>query len=110
MTYVAKLADTPKGTRCTISALSCCALHRLDEAIASFNEALSKHRAWGVLVGEAHTLKHLGEAQAETGSTAEARASLTAALGIFEQIGDQVEAAATAALLASADGRLVPRR
>jgi DNA-binding SARP family transcriptional activator/tetratricopeptide (TPR) repeat protein len=75
-------------------------LHRLDEAITSFNEALSKHRAWGVLVGEAHTLKHLGEAQAEAGRTAEARASLTAALGIYEQIGDQAEVAETAALLA----------
>ena len=75
--------------------------HRLDEAIASFNEALSKHRSWGVLVGQANTLKHLGEAQTETGRTAEARASLTAALAIYEQIGDQVEVAATAALLAS---------
>jgi DNA-binding SARP family transcriptional activator/tetratricopeptide (TPR) repeat protein len=75
-------------------------LHRLDEAITSFNEALSKHRAWGVLVGQAITLKHLGEAQAEAGRAAEARASLTAALGIYEQIGDQVEVAATAALLA----------
>ena len=42
-------------------------LHRLDEAITSFKDALSKHRAWGVLVGEANTLKHLGEAQAEAG-------------------------------------------
>jgi len=75
-------------------------LHRLDEAITSFNQALSKHRAWGVRVGEANTLKHLGEAQAEAGSAAEARVSLTAALGIYEQIGDRVEAAATAALLA----------
>jgi DNA-binding SARP family transcriptional activator/Tfp pilus assembly protein PilF len=75
--------------------------HRIDEAVASFSEALSKHRAWGVRVGEANTLRHLGEAQAEAGRTAEARASLTEAIGIYEQIGDQVEAAATAALLAS---------
>jgi DNA-binding SARP family transcriptional activator/tetratricopeptide (TPR) repeat protein len=75
-------------------------LHRLDEAITNFNEALSKHRAWGVLVGQATTLKHLGEAQAEAGRAAEARASLTAALGIYEQIGDRAEVAATAALLA----------
>ena len=99
-TYAAKLAGTSKGTRCTISALSYLRLHRLDEAITSFNEALSKHRAWGVLVGEANTLKHLGEAQAEAGAAAEARASLAAALGIYEQIGDQAEVAATAALLA----------
>jgi tetratricopeptide (TPR) repeat protein len=75
--------------------------HRIDEAVASFSEALSKHRAWGVLVGEAVTLRHLGEAQAEAGSTAEARASLTDAIGIYEQIGNQAEAAATATLLAS---------
>ena len=43
----------------------------------------------------------LGAAQAETGSQAEARASLTEALRIFEQIGDQEQAAETAALLAS---------
>ena len=39
-------------------------LHRLDEAIASFMEALDKHRAAGVLVGEAWTLQNLGKAQA----------------------------------------------
>ena len=74
-------------------------LHRLDEAIASFTEALGKHRAAGLLVGEAWTLKHLGEARAETGNIAEARASLAAAVTIFEQIGDQVETAETSSLL-----------
>lgn len=75
-------------------------LHRLDEAIASLTEALRKHRADGLLVGEARTLKHLGEARLATGNIAEARTSLTAAVRIFEQIGDQVEAAETASLLA----------
>jgi DNA-binding SARP family transcriptional activator/tetratricopeptide (TPR) repeat protein len=73
--------------------------HRLDEAIASLQEAIRKHRASGTLDGEA--FKHLGQAQAEVGSDADAVASLAEALRIFEQIGDQEQAAETAALLAS---------
>jgi len=81
-------------------------LHRLDEAIASFKEGISKHRAAGVLYGEAVTLKHLGEVYAETGDTGQARACLAQAKAIFEQIDDRAEASETAALLASlADGR-----
>jgi len=76
-------------------------LHRLDEAVASFLAALGKHRAAGVLVGEAWALQNLGEAQKETGDVAGARASLTSAIGIFEQIGDQAGLALTASLLAS---------
>jgi tetratricopeptide (TPR) repeat protein len=81
--------------------------HRLDEAIAHFAEALRKHRAAGAVGGEAWALKGLGTAQAETGRQADARVSLTEALRIFEQIGDQEQAGETAALLASlasADG------
>jgi tetratricopeptide (TPR) repeat protein len=74
---------------------------RLDEAIARFEEALPRHRASGALDGEAVTLRHLGEAQAETGGADNARASLTEALRIFEQIGDHEQTAETAALLAS---------
>jgi DNA-binding SARP family transcriptional activator/tetratricopeptide (TPR) repeat protein len=73
--------------------------HRLDEAIVSLQEAIRKHRASGTLDGEA--FKHLGQAQAEVGSEADAVASLAEALRIFEQIGDQEQAAETAALLAS---------
>ena len=65
---------------------------RLDEAIASIEEALPKHRAFGDLVGEATALKELGTAQAATGRQADARVSLTGALRIFEQIGDQEQA------------------
>ncbi|HEY1822727.1 MAG TPA: BTAD domain-containing putative transcriptional regulator [Trebonia sp.] len=83
-------------------------LRRLDEAIASFTEALRKHRAAGLLAGEAWTLKHLGEAQIETRDMAQARASLSAASAIFEQISDLAEVTATASLLASLDGRLAP--
>ena len=76
-------------------------MHRLDEAVSSFTEALRKHRAAGLLAGEALTLKHLGEAQSQTGNREQARASLTNAIRIFEQIADQAEAAETASLLAS---------
>jgi tetratricopeptide (TPR) repeat protein len=74
---------------------------RLDEAIARFEEALIRNRASGALDGEAWALEGLGEAQAETGSLAGARASLTEALRICEQIEYQELAAKTAALLAS---------
>ena len=76
--------------RCTISVASTCDLHRPDDAIASFEEA--RPQAPGIRgrsVARRATLKHLGEVQAETGDAAAARASLTGALRIFEQIGDQ---------------------
>ncbi|HVT67775.1 MAG TPA: tetratricopeptide repeat protein, partial [Trebonia sp.] len=78
---------------------------RFDEAIARLAEALPKHRASGSLDGEAWTLQRLGAAQAETGQLAEARASLTGALRIWERIGNQEQAADTGALLASLAGR-----
>jgi DNA-binding SARP family transcriptional activator len=80
-------------------------LHRLDEAVTSFREAVRKHRGAGLLDGEAWTLKDLGKAQVEIGDRTEARASLSAAASIFEQIGDQAGAAETASLLASLDLR-----
>ena len=73
--------------------------HRLDEAIVSLQQAIRKHRASGTLEGE--PFKHLGQAQAESGSDADAVASLTEALRIFEQTGDREQAAETSALLAS---------
>jgi tetratricopeptide (TPR) repeat protein len=84
-------------------------LHRLDDAIASFTEALSKHRAAGLLAGEALTLKDLAAARAETGDMAGARMSLAAAARIFEQVGDRVGAAETASLLASLKSELAQR-
>ncbi len=69
-------------------------------------EALSKHRAAGLLAGEAWTLKDLAEARAETGDMAEARVSLAAATEIFKQVGDRVGAAQAASLLASLSAEL----
>jgi DNA-binding SARP family transcriptional activator len=74
--------------------------HRPQEAIASFTEALHKHRAAGLLAGEAWTLKDLARARAETGNTAEGRALLAMAIRIFEQTGDQAGTSEAAALLA----------
>jgi DNA-binding SARP family transcriptional activator/tetratricopeptide (TPR) repeat protein len=71
------------------------------DAIASFAESARKHRAFGQLRGEARARKRLGEVQAEIGRTTEARTALTSALKTFEQVGDQGEAAQTAALIAS---------
>jgi DNA-binding SARP family transcriptional activator len=75
--------------------------HRLDEAVARLEEAVSRHRASGDRGGEAEALMGLGTAQAETGNRTAARASLTEALRIFEQIGNQEQAAEAVALLAS---------
>jgi tetratricopeptide (TPR) repeat protein len=75
--------------------------HRLEEAVATLKDALVKLRASGELDAEAWTLKSLGTAHTEVGNVAEARASLTEGLRIFEQIANQEQAAETAALLAS---------
>ncbi|MGH3246327.1 MAG: tetratricopeptide repeat protein [Trebonia sp.] len=76
-------------------------LRRLDEAISSFTEALIKHRAAGLLDGEAWTLKDLAEARAKTGDITAARVSLAAATSIFKQVGDQAGVAEAASLLVS---------
>jgi DNA-binding SARP family transcriptional activator len=75
--------------------------HRLDDAVTNCTEAVRKHRAAGDLAGEAIAFKHLGEAYELTGNTEQARVAWTAALTIFEEIGDHAQAAeATAALAA----------
>jgi tetratricopeptide (TPR) repeat protein len=74
---------------------------RLADALARFEEALPPLRGVGDRDGEAWTLRSLGSAQADSGVVAEARVSLSGALRLFEQMGDQEQAAETAALLAS---------
>jgi DNA-binding SARP family transcriptional activator len=75
--------------------------HRLDEAVATLEQAVSRHRASGDRGGEAEALVNLGTAQAEIGSQTAARASLTGALRIAEQTGNQELAAEAIGLLTS---------
>ena len=84
-------------------------LGRIDDAIACLTEALSQHRLYGDLIGEATALKHLGRAYEKTGDLAQALASWTAALAIFEQIGEAAEAAEVAAALSSASAGVPDR-
>jgi tetratricopeptide (TPR) repeat protein len=77
------------------------ALHRIDEAGLCLNEAVVAHRESGDLVGEAIAMKHLGHRYAATGDLAAARAAWAAALAIFEQVKESVEAADVIAALAS---------
>ena len=76
-------------------------LGRTDDAIGCLTEAISQHRLYGDLVGEATTLKHLGHAHEKTGDLVQAQASWAAALAIFNQIGETMEAAEVAAALSS---------
>jgi hypothetical protein len=75
--------------------------HRLDEAVARLEEAISRHRTSGDRGGEAWALMSLGTAQAEIGRRTAARASLTEASRVFAQIGFQEQAAEAVALVAS---------
>ena len=106
----AKLAATRKGTRCLILVVFTSVSIGLTRLLRAREESLSKHRASGLPGGEAMTLMILGAVQAETGSQTEARASLTEALRLFEQIGDHAEAAETAALLTSLSVRAMRGR
>jgi len=76
-------------------------LGRIDDAIAALTDAMPQHRQYGDLVGEATALKHLGQAYERTGDVARAQASWTAALEIFERIGEAPEAAGVAAALSA---------
>jgi DNA-binding SARP family transcriptional activator/tetratricopeptide (TPR) repeat protein len=76
-------------------------LGRIDDAIAALTDAMPQHRLYGDLVGEATALKHLGQAYERTGDVARAQASWTAALEIFERIGEAPEAAGVAAALSA---------
>jgi DNA-binding SARP family transcriptional activator len=76
-------------------------LGRIDDAIAALADAMEQHRLYGDLVGEATALKHLGQAYERSGDVARAQASWTAALEIFERIGEAPEAAGVAAALSA---------
>jgi tetratricopeptide (TPR) repeat protein/transcriptional regulator with XRE-family HTH domain len=76
---------------------------RLDEAAASYEEALREHRASGMLLGEAMSLKNLGVLHMEAGNEDRGREYLIAALNLFERIGDPAEAANVRSVLGSGD-------
>ena len=59
---------------------------RPDEAITSLTEAHRIHRASGDLIGQAVTLKHLGQARHAVGDDDEARQAWTAALAIYQSL------------------------
>jgi DNA-binding SARP family transcriptional activator/tetratricopeptide (TPR) repeat protein len=77
-------------------------IDRIDDAIACLQDAIPQHRLHGDLVGEAHALKHLGQAYEKTGDLGSAQASWTAALAIFEQVDETAEVAGVAAALSAA--------
>ena len=72
---------------------------RPQEAIASFTEAYRLHVASGDLLGQAGTLKYLGQAQRDAGHEDRARESLAAALELFEKMQAVAEIAAIRAAL-----------
>src|SRR3984885_8113401 len=72
---------------------------RPHEAIASFTEAYRLHVASGDLLGQAGTLKYLGQALREAGYEDRARKSLAAALELFEKMQAGAEVAAIRAAL-----------
>jgi DNA-binding SARP family transcriptional activator len=72
---------------------------RPHEAIASFTEAYGLHVASGDLLGQAGTLKYLGQALRDAGHEDRARESLAAALELFEKMQAGAEVAAIRAAL-----------
>jgi DNA-binding SARP family transcriptional activator/tetratricopeptide (TPR) repeat protein len=72
---------------------------RPGDAIACFTEAHRLHLASGDLMGQADNLKSLGEAQCQAGLAAQARESLSAALLLFESLGEQEGAQAVRSAL-----------
>jgi len=78
-------------------------LGRGQQALDCLQQALSSHRASGSRHRQAVTLRALGAAQAENGQVAEARRSWTEAAAIFDELGDETQAAQVRTDLAGAD-------
>lgn len=79
---------------------------RFREAIACLSEAHSIHLAQGHLLGQAQSLRDLGQAQHATGQAGQARQSLEAALPLFKNLKATTEVEKIQALLAA----LIPRK
>lgn len=76
---------------------------RLTEAIASLTEANRAHITSGQLMGQALSLKRLGQAQRGVGQGERARESLAAALVLFEKLRAEEEAEAVRSALTAED-------
>ena len=74
---------------------------RFDEAILSLSEAHRRQLAQGNLIGQAHALRYLGEAQHGAGHSDQARASLEAALALYEDLNATAEVEDTRSALAA---------
>jgi tetratricopeptide (TPR) repeat protein len=68
-------------------------LGRDADALECLQQALASHRAAGNRPRQAATLRSIGIAQSRLGLTAGARESWTLAAAIFEEVGDEAEAA-----------------
>jgi tetratricopeptide (TPR) repeat protein len=75
---------------------------RFDEAIACLADAHRLHQASGDLIGQATTLKYLGQAQQASGNAAAALEARDTALAILEGLKQDVEVAALHASIVSA--------
>ena len=84
--FQAKLADFGLGRAYRDSG-------RLEDGAALIEQALASHRAQGNKLGEAEDLEHLGQAMAQSDRPAEARGLLTRAAELFEEIGEDTQAA-----------------
>ena len=78
---------------------------RPDEAIASLTEAHRIHRASGDLIGQAVTLRHLGQARHAVGDDDGARQAWTAALAIYRSLEADPEVADISAALKTLPGQ-----
>jgi len=74
---------------------------RPDDAIASLTEARRIHQAAGDLIGQAVTLRYLGDARLAVGDKDAARQAWSAALAIFEDLKADAEVAEIRSSLAS---------
>jgi DNA-binding SARP family transcriptional activator/Tfp pilus assembly protein PilF len=76
---------------------------RDSDALDSFQQALASHQAGGNRFRQAITLRFLGRVQARTGKVAAARESWSQSADIYEELGDNTEAAAVRAELVAAE-------
>jgi tetratricopeptide (TPR) repeat protein len=75
------------------------------EAIGRLRESLELHQSTGDVRWPGHARKLLGQAYRDAGETAAAREAWTRALALYRQVGEEAEATAIEASIASLDQR-----